>query len=654
MLLKYLKLKSIHPLYIFAISWSLLLLMRYVTIVPQPETTIGYLWKYEFAIAFFLSIFCVFILTTQISKKFTIFDKNEFYFVILPLVFFTIWSFLSIIWSRSGRHALHHSLLWSCYLIFYLFVRIIVSYKRLLNASMLSLSVILSIFSLSCAIEYLGFLFGLQSSFIGFRYSKFAEIAVTVLPVILFFTWQKSQNKRNFTELFSIILWILVICSFARTQLIVGFLCLVISIAAVYFFRFDKQIRNRIFRVSAVCLFITIAITYSSSLTSSGASSLSRLTNSSDVSAQDSAKFRPLMVGISLQMLKENLFLGVGADNFLIDYKNARTEFSNTRFDERLIGISEDIIPERSHNEFVQILAELGIIGGLIFGWFFFGIAKMTFRLLKTSSPLAIGSLLGIYAFLICSLASSFSFRLPSNALCFFFILAIAVSKLFNGKEKIDLRKLLPQARPLLAFSSLIFCFGMLAFSAVRGTNLFFVDSSQKVTEKPDIQSNLEKALYFDQSDGVTNYQFGSFLYTEKRYAEAAKYFRVAINNGISTSTNYFDLAANQMLANQTENAHETFLEAIKLYPRSVFLRTTFSQFLKENANLLESKKQLDIALELNESDAKSWAIINSGDLSVLAIANAKSTQAMDLTPLNGVYALIEYQKRKSPEAFSR
>ncbi len=648
------KVKSIHFLYIFAISWSLLLLTKFVPFVAQPESIIGYLWKYEFAIALFLSVFCVFVFKSKSLDKFIIFEKNEFYFVILPLFFFSLWSFLSIFWAQSERHALHHSLLWSCYFVFYLFARLIVKHPRLLKTSLVSLGIVLTLFAALCFIEYVAFAFGIDGSNIGFRYSKFAEISIILIPIFLLSILKLKEDKWLISSAITIILWILVLCSFGRTQFLVGSFSILITLFLVFYFKFDIKIKNRVLKTVVALFLITVFLNVFATFSSNSISTISRLTDTTDISAQDSAKkFRPLMLGISYQMFIENPLLGVGADNFLIDYKNARTAFSSLFIEESITGSSEDIIPERSHNEFAQILAELGIIGFLLFAWLLFGIFKMTLNLRKHQSPIGVGSIIGLYAFLICSLVTSFSFRVPANGICFFFVLALAVSKLFDSKKSIDLRKLTPQMRPVLAFASILICVATLTFSFVRGTNLYCIDASQKTTDKFEIEQNLKNALYFDQNDGLSNYEYARFLSSNKQYSEAAKYYRNAINNGISTSTAFFDLATNQILANENIEASNSFQEAIKLYPRSIFLRTNYAKFLEENKYEAESNEQLAIAYKLNESDAKSWWLLLSRDFSVVKIHKEKVTETMNLQPLNGVYAVIDFQKEKYPMSIS-
>jgi O-antigen ligase len=654
MILSSFKIRTIHSLWIFAASWSLLILVKFVPFVPQPESIIGYLWKYEFAIGLFLGVFLIIAASNKWFSRLMVFEKNEFYFIVLPILAFTIWSFLSVLWSRSERHALHHSLLWGCYLVFYLIARKLVTHSRLLSLSTNNVAIVLGIFGILCFSEYLMATAGGDSSNIGFRYSKFSEIAILILPVLILSKLDIENKQSIIQKLLIVVLWLLVLCSFARTQFLIGIVSLVAIAIIVFVRKFERGLRNRvlisIFSMVLITVFVNLLTLYSTNKVST----ITRLTDKSDKSSQDSIKFRPLMAGISFEMFRNNPIFGVGADNFLLDYKDARTEFSKTRTEQPLISISEDIVPERSHNELVQILAELGTIGVAIIAVLLFGILKMTWNLRKCDSPIAFGSIIGIFAFLLCSLATSFSFRVPINGLCFFFVLAIAASKLFNSKEKVDLRNIVPMAQPVFVFASLLFCISMVLFSSIRGANLYYVYASQTATEEAEIEQNIFFALRFDKLDCVTNYQYARFLVSQKRYNEAAEHFRVSIDNGIPTSTAYFDLAGNQILAGENENANATFVEAINVYPRSVFLRTTFAKFLEDTNQPEESNIQFDLAAKLNESDAKSWWLLLAGDLTAVKVQEANATKTMDLQPLNGVYAVLDYQKERNPSKSAR
>ena len=143
-----------------------------------------------------------------------------------------------------------------------------------------------------------------------------------------------------------------------------------------------------------------------------------------------SNNFRKLMLYISAEMFHANPFVGIGADNFGFEANKYRASFSAKESENPVLAESESNIPERAHNEYAQIIAELGIIGGLIFLWFLGGIGILAFRAFKNRNRLppiiCRGSRAGhIFDEFISHLLS---FRLIQNGFVFFFVLPLLPS----------------------------------------------------------------------------------------------------------------------------------------------------------------------------------------------------------------------------------
>ena len=116
------------------------------------------------------------------------------------------------------------------------------------------------------------------------------------------------------------------------------------------------------------------------------------------------------MTTLSFEMFKANPVVGAGADNFGMEVNKYREIYGANNPDDINLKASENELPERSHNEYLQILAELGVVGLLIFVAFLFGIGLMliiAFR--RRASLITIGSLIGVFMFLASSLVSSYS-----------------------------------------------------------------------------------------------------------------------------------------------------------------------------------------------------------------------------------------------------
>jgi O-antigen ligase len=117
----------------------------------------------------------------------------------------------------------------------------------------------------------------------------------------------------------------------------------------------------------------------------------------------------------SWQMIKAHPLFGVGIGA----YETAYPIYSSS---------NGAIIVGQTHNDYLQVLADAGIIGGALALWFIFLIWREIWRGIRlrdaTLSSIALGSGAGIFAILIHSFLD-FNLQLPSNILLFFILVAM-------------------------------------------------------------------------------------------------------------------------------------------------------------------------------------------------------------------------------------
>jgi O-antigen ligase len=119
----------------------------------------------------------------------------------------------------------------------------------------------------------------------------------------------------------------------------------------------------------------------------------------------------------TVTMIRANPLLGVGLGAY-------ETAFSiYTKSDGSLR------VPQ-AHNDYLQVVADCGVVGGLIALWFIALVFRAVARGARSRDPLyaglALGSGAGIFAMLVHSLFD-FNLQLPSNALLFLLLSAVAV-----------------------------------------------------------------------------------------------------------------------------------------------------------------------------------------------------------------------------------
>lgn len=140
----------------------------------------------------------------------------------------------------------------------------------------------------------------------------------------------------------------------------------------------------------------------------------------------------------TITMIRANPLLGVGLGAYA-------TAFSlYTKSDGSLR------VPQ-AHNDYLQVVADCGIVGGLIALWFVVIIFRVVGRGLKSRDPLfaglALGSGAGIIGILVHSLFD-FNLQIPSNALLFLVLAAVAscVATIAQASESLEARVSLPES----------------------------------------------------------------------------------------------------------------------------------------------------------------------------------------------------------------
>jgi predicted Zn-dependent protease len=210
---------------------------------------------------------------------------------------------------------------------------------------------------------------------------------------------------------------------------------------------------------------------------------------------------------------------------------------------------------------------------------------------------------------------------------------------------------------PYFQTSALLICAALLVFSAVRGTSLMYLQTALTAKEDADREIYFQKAFALDADEPLFRYYYGVHLFNAKQSKEAVPHLRFAVDRGIATSIAFFNLASAQILARQTDEAEKTLAEAVAVYPRSVFLRTAYADFLAENNFSDEAEKQYAAAAEINPEQARSWRLAFSegmGKLSQTEFADKSYVKTMDLLPNDGIYALLDFQRQFRPNLVRR
>lgn len=254
--------------------------------------------------------------------------------------------------------------------------------------------------------------------------------------------------------------------------------------------------------------------------------------------------------------------------------------------------LTDEIIVQHAHNDYIELLANGGIVGFLLAGWFIITVMLRSFRNFQRrkdsySVYLFIGSITGIISILFHSF-TDFNLQIGSNGLYFFFLMGLMVSsantRLQNGFNDTYLNpvKLRGYKKIITSFTAVVFIFVLIA-------NLGIIIGNHYYSYIRDLR--LDRISREDLID-FRNMAFRASLFDplEARYS-----------HGIANA---------DMLAGDIEPAKEYYLKALKLN----ILNGEYAQrlglaFTSEDMTITERLLKAGIASEpTNHSMYKTYA----------------------------------------------
>lgn len=649
------------PRWFVAVLWPLVLAVPYLPGIPKPSVG-GLAWRQELAFAAILvSTFAL--LLSRLRKQTTLQPNFPFSALVISTILFTTWSAASAFWAANPYSAAHYAFTWGALLLFFCLMHFVAARPRAMRTSFYALATVVWILSLSCLIEWL---FGdflndhayratLKPLFRGF--SGFGETMAVAAPI--FGALALSVRKQRTAVLCgatSLVAWIVILQAFQRAP-ILGATAAFIALGAgiLVFKRCQPRSPQRVglmlagLIIVAVLQLVVFAATPGEDFTA-----LQRLAAVSP--AEDNTKVRLLYWGAGVEMFRAHPLTGVGANNYEVAFSAARQQFAVAHPGSALLGMNEQLLTQYAHNEYVQILAELGIVGILIFGAFCLLLSRTIWRAVRHShNPLlALGAGAGLLAFAISSAASAFSFRwFGSGLMCFF--AAALVSRLESGSSPkrqpasdAGLRPAIVQrAVPACAFGFAVFMFIGAGMQAMNGVTHAWAQTSSTPSEA---ETFYRHSLRFNPFDAASHFDYGSLLYQQRRYEKAVKHVRYAVAHGFNTSTSYAMLAAAEEAAGDAVSSERTLAVAAKAYPHSVFILVRHAAALNRVGESTKSEEQFSEALALDARAARGWyQLINFDIDAALSAAQRDSSLAKpgELKPQTAIHVVLKENERR-------
>jgi O-antigen ligase len=655
------RLVSNDPVGVFAVLWPLVFL---APLAPGlPRTSHGFAWRQEVVIGSLLVITLILLVRKSLAcRNWSGKLQRSEIGILLPLALFVLWSVASLLWATAWLHTLHYNLSWGLYVMSFLVMIQVTRKPKLLCVSLGSLAIVLTIISIASAIEFWStspelYQFGLllrRSTGLGEPLAV-AVPMFTVLAVTL-----RKKNAAIVCGAAAVLSWLAVLQTLERAPLLgLGAATLVIAGGLVV----RKDFRPKRPRRGWVLVGLLIATTIFQTMAPGVSSSFHRF---QDWQQHDpNTQVRLLVWAISFEMLRDNPVHGVGANNFEIAYPASRAQFSARQPNSNLIGLQEELLAERSHNEYVQILAELGIVGFLFFILFCAALIWLAAKALRSArNPLALGAVGSLTAFAVSSGASSISFRWLGSGLLFFLAASIIIRFSSVGTDQKSIWHLPPAvAQGAMAGGLALALLGLSVMSVLgvsstlRGMALAQAASASlhRSAEDDRTERLFRLALRWNPYDGPTHFEFGSWLDGKRRHREAIDHFRFATEHGFNSSICYASLAKAEAAAGENVRAQQTLATAVQIFPRSIFLRVRHAIALAEIGKAKESASEYAVALQTDRPAARGWRqLMCFGPDSAYAAAKADPGIAAPrlLQPQSWAYPASAEQAGRPPFAY--
>lgn len=478
------------------------------------------------------------------------------------------------------------------------------------------------------------------------RYGRFAELLVTALPMLAMgVIYAKSWRHSLFCAFIWLCGWAVVLLSLSRGAFIAGVIAHAIFFAAVILFA--RSVRKKALTFVAFAIVSTIAIQTIFSMLTAVPTTADLVAGKADARSS-SATFRAFTWRATGEMIKTHPLLGVGAGNFGPAFNDARGRLALSSTPSEGPEIAEDFMAERAHNEPIQIVAELGIVGGLfLFGAisvFILGVILMFRRSRRRPSIAFWAALAGMIGFAVSSMVSSFSFRAMQNGIVFFAILAVALNEIAKSQTR-DLAVLTKTKKMALLAATTVAVILLSVFSVTRAAAEYFVYKAEREPDYLQVKDQMTRAIVLDPDNPNAYFFYAARASIAGENAFAANVLRQGIARGVGVTIAYSRLAKYEQETGDINSAELTLRKGVEIYPNSVFMRMRLATFLRDLGRTGVADEQQAYAMKIDEAQARGWELlIREGSVKAFYTSRSRSgiAEPSKLQPANAVLDYID------------
>jgi O-antigen ligase/Tfp pilus assembly protein PilF len=570
-----------------------------------------YKYIYDFRInqEMILKLFIIILIILWIIKLLSVegvtWNKNK---LNLPIYFFIIILSFSLMISNAIGVSFGDYIIFISYIILYFIIINVINKKKEFNSFIKIFFITSFLVSIYALIQYYGldpYFYELSqiTSTIGQKNCISNYLAI-IFPVIFsYFLLQKERkNKLIYYLLLSVLYITLLICQSRGIWISIS-LTLIFAIYIIIKFKlFEIFKKNKKWLIALFIIFLIITIIYSTDnpLNKSRLTVTERALSTFD-EKDPSINTRLLIWGATLDMIKDKPLFGSGIGTFKMNYLDYQADFLQNNPDYiKFSGKAAE-----AHNEYLQILAELGIPGFAFFLLIIFVFYSLALKYLKKKHNnqdkiIVFGLLMGITSFLIHSLFT-FPYHVPVLGSSFFILLGLMVVYISGfGLNEVDTKNIIRikintnySIKKIIIILMLIigfFLIGTLVFKPYFAEIHYF--KGIKYYEKEnynDALKDFKYAAWLDPYNGRILHALGSTYYHLDIQDEAQK---------ILQRTKYYFNDRNiyrNLGLSYTQSGN--YQEAEKEFKHAIYLDPKFTKAYVDLAYLYAIQKDYDKAI---------------------------------------------------------
>ncbi|HMT07075.1 MAG TPA: O-antigen ligase family protein [Pyrinomonadaceae bacterium] len=592
--------------------------------VPGPVIPVSHPYKAELVLSVLLAVvwFGIWLSGAKITELIGGLGRYSFRFS-KWLTAFALFGLISAVWAYSLESVFHHTVIWALYIAAFVTFAAIVRWQGSIRFPLVAITTAATITGILCLIDYLTLTdFKLSEGFLRIRYGKYGELMATISPVLAAGAIFMKGRVRWLVAAAFLLAWITVMLSLSKGSFLAGIIGMsVFFIGALVFKSVGK--RKVVAAIAAAWLIFTVGFQVLFVVTSDVPATADYITGTQDPEFT-SSEFRVVVWKVGIHMAKERWLIGHGADSFGRAFNDGRMNFRRDNPQDTSTEYGEDYLVERAHNEPIQILSELGIVGFSLIFVAFGGLAVALFKQIRGPNSVVIWSVFGgIAAFAVSSMVSSFSFRSAQNGMGLFLILSAAIG-VSDSSLVGEMSSRLRRGIFWLMVVGIVAC---LAYAGIKIAEEVYVNRAEMTIDHDSALADYRVALMLDPEYAGAYSSAAARYAAMNEYLKAAEMTRKGIVTGIGMSLTYSQLATQYKTAGAIDQAVEAYREATTVYPRSIYLRIEAAEFMRSVGLEEEAKAQTEAAFAVNAKQAEGW----------IRLIRYKSTKAFHMSKVDGL-----------------